>query len=86
MPLPLLCMDHYPHSQLDSIEANPKRRDVIQLVAEVKRLTAIALAAEQLLNDKSTSMRVSFENDLRYRLGTKKSEWPLYSPTFDKSV
>ena len=35
-------MDYYPHDELDAIEANPKRRDVVKLVAEVKRLTAIA--------------------------------------------
>jgi hypothetical protein len=31
-------MNYYPHEELDAIEANPKRRDVVKLVAEVKRL------------------------------------------------
>ena len=44
-------MDHYHHDALNAIEANPTRRDVVKLVAEAKRLTAIALAAEQLIND-----------------------------------
>lgn len=79
-------MDYYQHDELDAIEANPKRSDVVKLVAEVKRLTAIALAAEQLLNDGMTSMGRTFKDTLRHNLDTRKSQWPLYIQALDKSV
>jgi hypothetical protein len=77
-------MDYYPHEELDTIETNPKRRHVAQLVAEVKRLTA--LAAEQLLNDRSSSMHGTFKETLRHHLCTRKSQWPLYVPLLDRSM
>ena len=79
-------MDYYPHEELDAIEIDPKRRHVAQLVAEVKRLTAISLAAEQLLNDQSSSMRGTFKDTLRHHLCTTKSQWPLYVPLLDRSM
>ena len=79
-------MEYYDHHILDAMEANPKRQDVVKLVTEVKRLTAIALAAEQLINDRSTSMNGTFIETLRHRLTTKKSQWPLYVPALDKSM
>jgi len=79
-------MDYYPHEELDAIESSPKRKHVAQLVAEVKRLTAIALAAEQLLDDRSTSMDGTFRDTLRHHLCTKKSQWPLYVPLLDRSM
>jgi hypothetical protein len=71
-------MNYYPHDELEAIEANPKRRDVVKLVAEVKRLTAIALTAEQYLNNRAPSVHARFESDPCFKLGTKKSEWPVY--------
>ena len=75
-----------PHDLLDTIEANPKRRHMAQLVAEVKRLTAIALAAEQLPPPASTSMHGTFRDTLRHHLCTTKSQWPLYVPILDRSM
>ncbi len=43
-------MDLYTDAELDAIEADPKRRHVRMLVAEVKRLNEIARAAEQYVN------------------------------------
>jgi hypothetical protein len=73
-------MDHYSLEELDEIERAPKRRDLIALVAEVKRLTAIAHDAEQLLNVSSPSTRPMLEMGLRQTIEhTKRSQWPIYT-------
>lgn len=43
-------MDHWTAAELEAIAANPKRKHVLMLIAEVRRLTAIATRAEQLQN------------------------------------
>lgn len=42
-------MDLWTLAELEAIAANPKRKHVLMLIEEVRRLTAIAVTAEQLL-------------------------------------
>lgn len=42
-------MDYWNVAELEAIAANPKRKHVLMLLEEVRRLTAIGYAAEQLM-------------------------------------
>ena len=73
-------MDLYTHDELDAIAAAPKRHHLPGLINEVKRLSAIALAAEQLLGGVGAATKPIVETGLRRTIAdTKRSQWPLHT-------
>ena len=67
--------EHYTHDELDAIQQNPERRDVVKLVAEIKRLNCMALFAGQVLNVGNARLRDDLDETLRGHLATKVSQW-----------